>query len=284
MKMKAIFILLNVVLAVAFLVIFLSPLVLLGGDWFSVFWSRNWIIAVVFVIALGAVDGYFAMNWKLFTGLEKEDWAGVASFLEKRIFRAGWLPSGRVRLLLNTYLVTSNTEGILALEAYLARRKPDLVGRFSLSFGIPHLLAKDPHDSESFFRGLLTAPRLADRDWVAWNHAFSLLQVRRPDDARGALTSLMDTVKEPVLLLLTVYLLDVLAKADAELEERIAAARGRLASGQTPASFQALVDKASSNTEVVILSKLVQDAVLWLFAAPGRTGPAVPLTGNLPQV
>jgi hypothetical protein len=266
--MKAIFILLNAVLGIAFLVIFFSPLLLLGGDWFSVFWSRNWIIAVVFLVTLGAVDGYFALNWKLFTGLEKEDWAGVASFLEKRIFRSGWLPANRVRLLLNTYLVTSNTDGILALEAYLARRKPGFVGRFSLSFGIPHLLANDPKDAEVFFRLLLAAPKLADRDWVAWNHAFSLLQMKSPDEAKAELTDLAGRVKEPVLLLLSVYLLDVLARNDAALETRVGEMRTRLAAGQTPDTFQKTIEKSSGNMQVVVLSKLIHDAVQWLFAGP----------------
>ena len=56
MKMKAIFLLLNAVLGIAFLVIFLTPLFLVGGDWFSLFWSRNWPIAIVFVLTLGVVD------------------------------------------------------------------------------------------------------------------------------------------------------------------------------------------------------------------------------------
>jgi hypothetical protein len=185
MKMKAIFIMLNAVLAVAFLVIFLTPLFLLGGDWFGVFWTRNWPIALVFAVTLGAVDLYFLMNWRLFRDLEKEEWAGVAGFLEERIFRRGRIFPGQVRLLLNTYLVTSNTEGILALEAYLVKRKPGLIRRFSLSFGIPHLLAKDPKDPEAFFRGLLDSPSVADRDWVKWNHAFSLLQMKRSEEARA---------------------------------------------------------------------------------------------------
>ena len=267
MKMKAIFILLNAVLGIAFLVIFFSPLLLLGGDWFSAFWSRNWVIAIVFVVTLGAVDGYFALNWKLFTGLEKEDWVAVASFLEKRIYRAGWLPSNRVRLLLNTYLVTSNTDGILALEAYLARRKPSFVGRFSLPFGIPHLLARDPKDAEVFFRALLTSPKVADRDWVAWNHAFSLLQMKSPEEAKAELTGLAERVTEPVLLLLCLYLLDVVARSDAALETRVGEMRDRLAAGQTPETFQQAIEKSSGNMQVVVLSKLIRDAVQWLFAA-----------------
>src|SRR5208337_2526091 len=220
MKMKAIFLLLNAVLGIAFLVIFLTPLFLVGGDWFSIFWIRNWPIAVVFVLTLCAVDAYFLLNWKLFGGLEKENWGQVASFLEDRIFKRGWISGARVRLLLNTYLVTSNTEGILALEAYLAGKRPGIIPRFSLPFGIPHLLSKEPKDAEAWFRGMLSRARLADRDWVSWNHAFSLLQNKESDAARTELSTLVERVSDPVLLLLTIYLLDVLARNDAALESR----------------------------------------------------------------
>ena len=271
MKMKAIFILLNVVLAVAFLVIFLTPLFLLGGEWFGVFWTRNWPIALVFVVTLAVVDLYFLLNWRLFRDLEKEEWAGVAGFLEERIFRRGRIFPGQVRLLLNTYLVTSNTEGILALEAYLAKRKPRLISRFSLPFGIPHLLAKDPKDPEAFFRGMLDSPRVADRDWVTWNHAFSLLQMKRPEEARAELAALTDAVTEPVLLLLALYLLDVLARDDSSLEKKLAAMRDALRSSHTPASMQKAIEKSSGNLQVVVLSRLLQDAVQWLFASsPSR--------------
>ncbi len=124
MKMKAIFIVLNAVLGVGVPRDLSSrPLFLLGGDWFTLFWTRNWPIAIVFVVTLGAVDTYFLLNWRLFQGLEKEDWASVAGTLEHRIFRGGPVMASNVRILLNTYLVTSNTDGILALEAYLAEKE-----------------------------------------------------------------------------------------------------------------------------------------------------------------
>jgi hypothetical protein len=268
MKMKAIFILLNSVLAVAFLVIFLTPLFLLGLDWFGVFWTRNWPIALVFVVTLAAVDLYFFFNWRLFRDLEKENWAGVAGLLEQRIFRRGRFFAAQVKLLLNTYMVTSNTEGILALEAYLSKRRPRLIGRFSLPFGIPHLLAKDAKDPEAFFRGLLAGPRVADRDWVRWNHAFSLLQLKKPEDARAELVDLSGSVREPVLLLLVLYLLDVLAKDDEALEARLGEMRETLRASHTPSSIQKAIEKSSGNLQVVVLSRLLQDAVQWLFAGP----------------
>jgi hypothetical protein len=238
MKMKAIFLLLNVVLGIAFLVIFLTPLFLVGGDWFSLFWERNWPIAVVFVVTLAIVDGYFLMNWKLFSGLERENWGEVAGFLEDRIFKRGRITGSRVRLLLNTYLVTSNTDAILALEAFLAGKKPGIISKFSLPFGIPHLLAREPKAAEEWFRGMLALPRLADRDWVNWNLAFSLLQTKESDAARAELSGLLDRVTDPVLLLLTMYLLDVLARSDAALESRVSSKRDLLKGRHSPASFQ----------------------------------------------
>src|SRR5271157_1009230 len=278
MKMKAIFLLLNAVVGIAFLVIFLTPLFLVGGDWFSLFWFRNWPIAVVFVLTLGAVDTYFLLNWKLFSGLEKENWGEVAAFLEDRIFKRGWISGARVRLLLNTYLVTSNTEGILALEAYLAGKRPGFIPRFSLPFGIPHLLSRDPKEAQAWFRGMLSRPRLADRDWVSWNLAFSLLQAREGDAARAELSALVDGVSDPVLLLLTVYLLDVLAGNDAAVESRVSSKRDLLKAQHTPASFQKAIEKSGANIQVVVLSRLLQDASQWLFAdapAPSAAGETV---------
>jgi hypothetical protein len=278
MKMKAIFLLLNAVLGVAFLVIFLTPLFLVGGDWFSLFWTRNWPIAVVFALTLGAVDAYFLLNWKLFSGLEKENWGEVAEFLENRIFKRGWISPARVRLLLNTYLVASNTDAILALEAYLAGKKPGIIPRFSLPFGIPHLLSKESKDAEVWFRDMLARPRLADRDWVSWNHAFILLQTRQADAARAELSGLVETVRDPVLLLLTIYLLDVLARNDAAMETRVSSRRDMLKAQHTPATFQKAIEKSSANIQVIVLSRLLQDASRWLFAAapaPEAAGEAV---------
>jgi hypothetical protein len=275
MKMKAIFLLLNAVLGIAFLVIFLTPLFMFGGDWFDVFWGKNWPIAVIFIVTLGGVDTYFLLNWRLFRSLEKEDWAGVAAHLEDQILRKGRIRSSSVRLLLNTYLVTSNTEGILALEAYLATKKPITIPRFSLAFGIPHLLASDPAEAEAYFHGLLGAARLADRAWVVWNHAFSLLQLKRQEDARGELAGLVSTVTEPVLLLLSLYLLDVLAKSDAKLEEQVAEKRRMLQKKCTPESIQKSIEKSGGNMQVVVLARLLQDAVQWLFAGT-TAAPAAP--------
>ncbi len=267
MKIKAIFVTLNVVLGIAFLVIFLTPVIMLGGDWSSLFWSHNWPVALVFLAALGAVDAYFLINWALFQGLEKEDWTSVAGFLEKRIFHRGWVSSMHVRLLLNTYLVTSNLESIRALETFLRGRKPRLIARYSLQFSIPYLLSKDAKEQEAFFRELLATKKVSDRDWVRWNHAFSLLQMKSAKEAQAELASLAQNGNDQVLQLLSLYLLDVVAKDDPELEKKVSDLRGTLRERSTPQELSKTIEKAGANMEVVVLSRMLHDAVEWLYAA-----------------
>ncbi len=278
MRMKTIFLLLNGVLAAAFIVIFLTPLFLLGGDWFTVFWSRNWPIAIVFVVTLAAVDAYFLVNWRLFRALEQEDWATVASILERRVFSGRWVFPGQLRLLLNTYLVASNTEAIRALEAFLAQRRPAQIARFSIAFGIPHLIAKDPADPEAFFRRLLESPRLSDRDWVRWNHAFSLLQLKREEEARTELLALARSTQQPVLLLLVLYLVEVTGGGSAAEKENLRARRRDLRMRYPPSAMERAIDHSSANLQVLVLSRLLQDAREWLYAeepaAPSNVTPA----------
>jgi hypothetical protein len=163
-------------------------------------------------------------------------------------------------------------DGIRALEAYFAKRKPGMIGRFSLSFGIPHLLAKDPMDPKTFFGDLLETANVADREWVRWNRAFSMLQLKEKAEAKGELVSLLDSRPDPVLHLLTLYLMDVLAKDDGALGKRVAEGRDGLRGRFTQEQFGRRIEAAAGNMEVVVLSRLLQDALRWLFAGPPSAG------------
>ncbi len=270
MKLKAIFLLFNSVLVVSFLLIFLMPLFLLGTDSFSLFWGRNWIIAAVFLATLGAVNAYFGVNWRLFVSLEKEDWPALVVLLEDRVLRRGLTRPMYVRLLLNAYLILSNTEGILALEAFLRQKSSRLVERYSVQFGIPYLLMKDPAVSEAFFSSLLASKRLSGRDWVRWNRCFSLLQMARGEAAREELRALSASAREPLVRLLSLYLLDVLSRNDPEAAKLVAEGRNALRSAYTPYGMQRAIERSGENMEVVILSKIVGDAQAWLYGDGSR--------------
>jgi hypothetical protein len=271
MKFKAIFSLFNGVLILSFLMIFLMPLFLLGADYFTMFWARNWAIAVVFVVTLAVLNTYFFMNWGLFKHLEREDWPRLVSFLEERILGRGQARRMYVRMLLNAYLITSNTEGIRALEEYLRKKKPALIGTFSVQFGIPYLLMKDPGASEARFAAMLADGRIADRNWIRWNRSFGLIQLGRREEARNELSGVLGSEREPVLRMLCLYLLDVCAGQDAETGKRMGDWKESLKKDVRDRDMGKRIEKASENVQVVILSKIVQDARRWLYAEGAAT-------------
>ncbi len=266
MKFKAIFILFNGALILSFLLIFFMPLFLLGADFFSLFWTRNWIISVVFILTLSGINVYFGLNWGLFGLLEKEDWPGLVSYLENRILRRKMAFPMYVRMLLNAYLVTSNTEGILALEAFLKGHKPALVAKYGTQFGIPYLLMKDQSVSESFFSSLLARKRIADRDWIRWNRSFCLIQQGKTAEAKQELLELFDFARDPILRMLCLYLLDVFSGQDTETDRKVAEGRQNLVRGYPAAKMGQRIEKAVENMEMVIISKIVSDAREWLYA------------------
>jgi hypothetical protein len=74
-----------------------------------------------------------------------------------------------------------------------------------------------------------------------------------------------------VLQLLSLYLLDVVAKDDPGLEAEVSTLRESLRKRSTREQITKAIEKAGSNMEVIVLSRMLHDAVDWLFAAPAVT-------------
>ncbi len=67
MKFKTIFILFNAVIIFSFLIIYFMPLMMLGWEYATVFWSKNWFLPLLFAGVLALLNTYFISNWKLFS-------------------------------------------------------------------------------------------------------------------------------------------------------------------------------------------------------------------------
>ncbi|HUX19995.1 MAG TPA: hypothetical protein VMW69_02075 [Spirochaetia bacterium] len=273
MRFRLIFILFNVVLVISFLVIYLMPLVILGWDYTKMFWTNNWFLPIIFVFIIGVLNLYFALNWRLFKLLEHEDWNGLVVYLETQVYKRHRLRKQYIRILANGYLVNSRNEDIGKLASYLKEKKPRYLVYFGLLFGIPHLLQNDPNAMESYFAALLEVRKLPNRNWIEWNHAFSLVMLKRHDEATNELVGVANREKEPVLLLLCIYLLDAFANGNREAERLVTEGKKALKGRFTPATWQRAVESAKDNVEVVILTKLLGEATEWLFSF-GATGDA----------
>ena len=270
MKFKTIYILFNAVILLSFGFIFLMPLLLLGGDYFSLFVSKNWIAGALFLLTLIIINGYFLWNWKLFRLLETEDWSGLIHLLEHRVFEKGRCRKGTIKMLINAYVVTSGVDKISVLESHLREKKPALLRIYALQFGIPYLLKmKDqPKAAETYFGKAAERADAPHRDWLRWSYASSLLQQRQFDAAKATLLELLDSKLDPVLELLTVHGLSFFTGADAQLAERVQSERRRLARRFTSEQWDKRIESNSRHIQIVLFNGIIRDAKRWLFEQP----------------
>lgn len=264
MKFKLIFIVFNIVILISFALIFFMPLMLLGWGYTQTFWSANWYLPLLFLLIIGILNGYFLYNWRLFTLLEQEDWKGLSSFLENRVYTKRRISSQNIRLLIHAYVVLSDIESIGKLEKLVRDKQPSLFKKQALLFGIPHLLKNSPMEMEEYFRTCIEMD-CEDLPWLKWNRAFSLIMQKREEEGKGLLLDVVKTDKEPVLLLLTAYLLDAFSSKDSQAGEAVKSAREKLTRRYTRATWGKEVEKSKGNLQAVILIRLIEEAADWLF-------------------
>ncbi len=271
MKFKSVFLLFNIAVGVSFLFVFAMPFLALGGEYAFTFWKSNWPLAAALLLVLGALDGFFAYNWRLFTLLEREDWPALAHYLDERVVRGGRWNGRLVRLLANTYLVLSDADGVIELEGKAASAKPSLVRSNALVFGVARVLKNDPPAAVAFFAERRNAAKGKD-DWIEWYYAFSLLLDKRFEEAADVLLPLAQSAKDAIVAALcSSFLVNAVAKSvpsrREEAERAAAAAADRVRKKfPTEAAWAKEVEKARADIYVVVLGKSIEDAGRQLYS------------------
>jgi hypothetical protein len=271
MKFRTIFILFNVVILTSFLFVFLLPFFLLGPSSSAEFWKGNWYLALLFVALLGGLNAFFLANRKTFLLVEREDWSELSAHLVGLMFPKGRFSVSRVRLLVNAYLLQSDIAGIERLEAELAAKRPKVLRKTALLFGVTRLLRNRSDEAEAFFAPYLDAKDVESRDWLRFDYGFSLVLQKKAAQANPYLEEGTRS-RDPVLCLLAAYLLGSIGAASAPddaaktaLSAKADAARARLRKRYSDAKWNKEVERAKSEVHIVILSKLLDDAGRWLF-------------------
>jgi hypothetical protein len=284
MKFRTIYILFNVVVVLSFLFVFFLPFFLLGPDYSLSFWKSNWYLALVFVAVIAALNAFFLANWRVFVLVEKEDWSALSVHLVDLIYSKKRYGSRHVGLLVNACLLQSDVEGISRLEAELAAHRPALLKKNAILFGVTRLLRNKPAEAEAFFADYIEASGVDSRDWLRFDYAFSLALQRRFAEAAPFLRETASS-RDAVLSLLSAYLLGSLVAAAAGTESEAASlravaneARDRLKKRFPGQRWSAEVERAKGEIHIVVLTKLIDDAGLWLFESPA-VGESATTTG-----
>lgn len=265
MKFKAVFILFNAVVLLSFLFIFLMPLFFLGWQYTQLFWAENWYLALIFVLILAGLNGYFIVNWRLFSFLEREDWSALASYLEERIFEKKVFRAQEIRLLIHSYIALNRPSDVKKVEATLREEKPALLDRFALAFGVPHLLSNNGEEMVSYFGEMTERAPHSKRPWARWAYGFGLMLSGQTEEAKPILREVVEGAKDPLLELVSLYLLDAFREHDEEIRALIDARREALRRGQERAKVERLLDRNRGELHILVVSKLIQSAMDWCY-------------------
>jgi len=270
-KFKALFAAFNILVVAAFLLVFLLPIMILGPEYAELFWSQQWPLIFIFVAVLGLLNYYFITNWRFFSSLESQDWAGLTEVLEERVFRKQRFRTYQLRVLINAYVLQGKTEKIEELEQFLRRNRPGIVGRLALPLGIPHVLSGNGERMLEFFGEAAEKTRGITREWTQWILALGHKLQGDLEETRTILRELLQGARDPMVRMISAYLLNASAlnEEDTEAAEN---ERSRLQQEYTRRTWQKVVDKKRDNLEVLVLAQLIRNAGEWTFGGAESTG------------
>ncbi len=266
MKFKIIFILFNIVVVFSFLIVTLMPLIMLGGEYSQEFFKDSWYLFLVFIIAIGSIDTYFILNWKMFSLLENENWDDLISYLEIRIYQKKNLFLPLVKILANTYLLKSDMSGILKLEEFLRKEKPELLKKMVIPLSVPRFIDGNPEKMEIFFAEFVDQKGLVKSDWVNFLYSFALLLNNKRDKASLSFLALCKSKISPILKLLVIYSLNPFTdlKKD-EKFECVELSKQELRSKYKKDKMELEFESINDNVLVLILNKFSKEAIEWLY-------------------
>ena len=203
--------------------------------------------------------------------MEKEDWPALVHYLEYEVFTKGRYSARLVRLLATSYLVLSDTEGVINLENKTAIAKPALLEANVLVFGAGRILGKDFSGAARFFEARKYTAKPALKEWVSWFMGFSFLLDYRLQGAADEFSFLARESKNAVVTALSSYFLSetlsrVLPEREKELMEISSIGKNRaLIALPDFESWRREISKISTEIHIVIISKYIDATGVWLY-------------------
>jgi hypothetical protein len=236
-------------------------------------------VLITIALFVAALDIFYALNYRMISLLEREDWPALIEYLERNIGQKGRYSRTKVQLLLNTYLVLSDTEAVINFENKLSREKPELIEENALTFGSARILNRNITGAVHFFSERCTATsiktpskrKLRELEWIEWFYGFSLLLDRQFPQAEEQFNRVIKDAHEPLVLgLAAFFMVDVLAAALPEHSSTLrldaAATRTRIKTTvPTVSEWNKLFTKYQKHLYVVILTRYIHETASWLY-------------------
>lgn len=271
MKFKLIFILFSASLLLFLAAIVFIPMIVFSSAFSGYYFRMICPFILLWALIFFAFVFFYFANRKLFFLLEKEDWPALVRYLEERVIQKGKYSQRLVRLLANSYLVLSDSAGVMNLENKTAAANPALVDNNVLIFGTARILGNDISGAIHFFDSRKEKAKPKYKEWVYWYHGFSLLLNRQFVEAGNEFSFLAQVSKDAVITALSAFFLsEIISKAlfeeNQELMDISSAAKGRVKMTLPKIEdWRKDVSRLSSEIHAAAISKYLEETGLWLY-------------------
>lgn len=202
----------------------------------------------------------------MFSLLEAENWDDLILYLEIKIFKKKSIYLHLVKILVNTYLIKSDMSGILKLEEFLRKEKPELLKKIVIPLSVPRFIDGDSEKLEDFFAEFVDQKGVAKAVWVRFLYSFSLLLNNKREEASLSFLALCENKISPILKLLVIYSLNPFAELGKD--EKFACVelgRKELRSKYKKEKMELELESVNDNVLVLVLNKFSKEAVEWLY-------------------
>ena len=268
MKLKVLVIIFNAVLLTIFFTVLSFSFFTAGTEFIGSFFKNYWIFVLFFTFLFIGMNIFFISNWKLITTLESDDWPALSLYLETEIFEKHHITAKKARLLCEISILLGDFEILKRLERVLEEHKPKYIRTFASRFAAAKLLSNDYQGLAEFMARTVVQPHETS-PWIPFYDAFSAQMLRCYREAAEKFSRMLETEQDPLVRLLGVYFMDYglyhylgIDKDDAD--KRIEAEKRKLKKHSLQ-YWKKYVQKEKQNIHVLVLTKAIDDALIWLF-------------------
>ena len=268
MKLKVLMIIFNVVLLTIFFTVLSFSFFTAGTEFIGSFFKNYWIFVLFFMFLFLGMNIFFITNRKLITTLEAEDWPALSLYLETEIFEKHHLTAKKVRLLCEISILLGDFEILKRLERVLEEHKPGYIKTFASRFAAAKLLSNDYQGLAEFMTRIVKQPHKTS-PWILFYDAFSAQMLRRYREAAEKFSRMLETEQDPLVRLLGVYfmaygLYHYIDVNKDEADKRIETEKQALKKYSLQ-YWKKYAQKEKQNIHVLVLTKAIDDALVWLF-------------------
>lgn len=280
MKLKTLFLLLNIVLIAIIALCFFSFFSYISmsesGDGVSAgFVISASVCAILFAVLIFA-DIFILRRAKMLDALMAENWPALASFFEVEMLEKGRFSKRDIELYISVLVLLSDRDSLRALFEKLKAERLDLYKMFSPDFIAASIVFDNAGEAESCISLILDEGESAtqeEREWARFYEAFLAFRSNKYSSASEKFAGLASSADEPVVRAVSGFFCGRLIPSrtfgiGVSMDALLAAAgaaREKTLSAYSPKRWEELCTRMRKRVRAAVIGKTIVSASEWLF-------------------